>query len=78
METLKDILALLVVLACYGIAGRLDYEDALRHEESMHGINVERHVCPHDLSSTSAEAPLAEFGDFAAAEADRNCETTPL
>lgn len=78
MTTLKDILVLLAILLCYGIAGRMDYEDAVRHEEFMRGISVETHVCRHDISSTSTEAPTARIGDFAAANADRDCETTPL
>ena len=33
MSTVKSILCLLVVVAAYGIAGHLDYEDALMLEE---------------------------------------------
>lgn len=78
MTTLKDILALLAILACYGIAGRLDYDDAVRHEEYMHGRSAERRACPQGISSTSAEAPPAERDDLVAAGGDRDCETTPL
>ncbi|WP_298435767.1 hypothetical protein [Ottowia sp.] len=77
MATLKDILALLVILACYGIAGRMDYDDAVRQEEYMRGRSVEGHACTQDLSKT-AEAQAVEPGDVAEAEADRDCETTPF
>ena len=36
MSTVKSILCLLVVVAAYGIAGHLDYEDALMLEEVEH------------------------------------------
>lgn len=78
MTTLKDILALLAILACYGIAGRMDYDDAVRHEEFMRDQGAERSACRHDPSSTSAEAAPVDLGDIAAAEVDRDCETTPL
>ena len=78
MTTLKDILVVLAILACYGIAGRMDYDDALRHEEYMQGRSAERRACPQGLSSTSAEALPSERGDLAAARVDRDCETTPL
>lgn len=78
MTTLKDILALLAILACYGIAGRLDYDDALRHEEYMREKSAERFVCAPGISSTNAEAPPVGHGDLATAGADRDCETTPL
>ena len=35
MSTVKSILCLLVVLAAYGIAGHLDYEDAVMLEEIL-------------------------------------------
>ena len=50
MTTLKDILALLAILACYGIAGRMDYDDAVRHEAYMRGRSIERLACAHDVT----------------------------
>ncbi len=35
MTTLKNILIPLAILALYGIAGHMDYEDAVRLDESM-------------------------------------------
>jgi len=35
MSTIKDFLCLLIVVICYGVAGRMDYDDALRLEEAQ-------------------------------------------
>ena len=35
MSTIKDFLCLLLVVICYGIAGRMDYDDALLLDESQ-------------------------------------------
>jgi len=35
MITLKDILCLLAILVAYGIAGRMDYEDAIALEQIL-------------------------------------------
>jgi hypothetical protein len=35
MSTIKDFLCLLLVVVCYGVAGRMDYDDALRLEEAQ-------------------------------------------
>ena len=37
MSTIKDFLGLLLVVICYGIAGRMDYDDAMLLDE------VQRH-----------------------------------
>ena len=34
MSTIKDFLSLLLVVICYGIAGRMDYDDALLLDEA--------------------------------------------
>ena len=34
MSTIKDFLCLLLVVICYGIAGRMDYDDALLLDEA--------------------------------------------
>jgi len=78
MTTLKDILALLAILACYGIAGRLDYDDAVRHEAYMHSRGLERPVCAHDSSSTSAEVTPATLDDPDDGPADRDCKPPSL
>ena len=44
MSTIKDFLCLLLVVICYGIAGRMDYDDALlldkaqRHQ--VHAVDI--------------------------------------
>lgn len=78
MTTLKDILALLAILACYGIAGRMDFDDALRQEEAMRGSHLERSVCSHDVFTTRAETPPMNRDELAATVPDRDCEKTPL
>ena len=35
MSTLKDVLCLLAILVAYGIAGRMDYDDAAMLEEAQ-------------------------------------------
>lgn len=35
MSTLKDVLCLLAIFVAYGIAGHLDYEDAVLQEEAQ-------------------------------------------
>jgi hypothetical protein len=35
MSTLKNALCLLAILVAYGIAGRMDYDDAVMHEEAQ-------------------------------------------
>ena len=35
MSTIKDFLCLLLVVICYGIAGRMDYDDAMLLDESQ-------------------------------------------
>ena len=78
MTTLKDILALLAILACYGIAGRMDYDDAVRHEAYMRSRSVERLACLHEGNPTRADASPADSNALAVAAPDRDCETTPF
>ena len=35
MSTIKDFLCLLLVAVCYGIAGRMDYDDAMLLDEAQ-------------------------------------------
>ncbi len=35
MSTLKDVLCVLAIIVAYGIAGRMDYDDAVMHEEAQ-------------------------------------------
>jgi hypothetical protein len=74
MTTLKDILAVLAILAGYGIAGRLDYEDAVLHEAVMRNGRFEQGVCAPDRSPVRADARLAS-DDLVQANSDRGCDT---
>ena len=78
MTTLKDILALLAILACYGIAGRLDYDDAVRHEEFMRGTHLEQNACAHAIFPKRAEATQPVNDDPAQTDLDRDGKTTCL
>lgn len=57
----KDILCLLAILAAYGLAGRLDYEDAIAMEEALRGpaspIVVDE--APPPQPRDSLELPIA-------------------
>jgi hypothetical protein len=59
MSTFKDVLCLLAIFVLYGIAGRLDYEDAVELEQ----IRQERHTgnCLTDLPAGHA---LARINDL--------------
>jgi hypothetical protein len=55
MSTVKSILCLLAVVAAYGIAGRLDYEDAVMLEE----IERQSVVVADDCLRAEADAAQA-------------------
>ncbi len=78
MTTLKDILALLAILACYGIAGRMDYDDAVRHEAYMRSRSIERLACVHDVPPTHTDVPPPDRKALAAVARDRDCAMTPF
>jgi len=81
MSTVKSILCLLVVVAAYGIAGHLDYEDALMLEEIDHqSLVVVADDClqaeaqeaqarhrPHELRDPDRQLPLDATRSGAAA-----------
>jgi hypothetical protein len=37
MSRFKSVLCQLAILVAYGIAGRMDYDDAVHHERPIHG-----------------------------------------
>ena len=56
MSTIKDFLCLLLVAVCYGIAGRMDYEDAMLLDEAQ------RHPAPSvDTDCTAAIPSVSEL-----------------
>lgn len=80
MATLKDILILLAVLAAYGIVGRMDYDDAVRHEAFMRARQLEQGTsCAPTTLSKGADTTTAALRDpLVQAAAPRDCSTDPL
>ena len=55
MSMIKDFLCLLLVVICYGIAGRMDYDDAMLLDEAQ------RHPAPAvDADCTAAIPSVSE------------------
>ena len=80
MATLKDILILLAVLAAYGIVGRLDYDDAVRHEEFMRTRRLEQEAsCASATTPKRADTAAAATHDpLVQAVIARDCPTSRL
>ena len=54
MSTIKDFLCLLLVVICYGIAGRMDYDDAMLLDEAQrHPALVVDIGCPAAIPAVS-------------------------
>ena len=67
MSTIKDFLCLLLVVICYGIAGRMDYDDALLLDEAQrHPALAVDISCPAAIPAVS-ESNGREFVDPGAA-----------
>ena len=66
MSTIKDFLCLLLVVVCYGVAGRMDYDDALMLEEAQrHQASAINAACPAAAQATSEQrrpAPIEPNG----------------
>lgn len=78
MTTLKDFLVLLAIMAFYGIVGRLDYDDAVRHEEFMHDKHPEQSACVHAFSPMRARTARPANDSPNQEDLDRDCKTTRL
>ncbi len=80
MATLKDFLITLAVLAAYGIVGRMDYDDAVRHEEFMRTRRLEQGAsCAPATTPKRADTTTAATHDpLVQAEFARDCPTSPL
>ena len=66
MSTIKDFLCLLLVIVCYGIAGRIDYDDALLLDEAQrHQVHAVDIGCPTAIPAASElnERELVDPGD---------------
>jgi hypothetical protein len=81
MSTLKDVLCLLAILVAYGIAGRMDYDDAVMHEKAQQasaaadcsaGITLSVNK-PEVQTSGLAFNPQADGADIAAPVGDAFC-----
>jgi len=54
MSTIKDFLCLLLVVVCYGVAGRMDYDDALLLDEAQrHPAHAVDTGCAAAISAVS-------------------------
>jgi hypothetical protein len=60
MTTIKDVLCLLAIFVAYGIAGRLDYEDAVELEQ----IIKERHHADCLMTTPADREALARINDL--------------
>lgn len=61
MTTFKDVLCLLAIFIAYGIAGRMDYDDALRLEQ----IRQQRRYADCLTASTPVvRDPVAQINDL--------------
>ena len=58
MSTIKDFLCLLLVVICYGIAGRTDYDDALLLDEAQR-----RPALTADISCPAAIPAVSESNE---------------
>lgn len=86
MSTLKDVLCLLAILVVYGIAGRMDYDDAVMLEEAQQATALAD--CPtakplavNDPVAQTNELvvdPRTDSADAAAPEGDVPCASQVL
>ena len=54
MSTIKDFLCLLLVIVCYGIAGRIDYDDAMLLDEAQRHPALASDIgCPAAIPAVS-------------------------
>ena len=67
MSTIKDFLCLLLVVICYGIAGRMDYDDAMLLDEAQrrpaHAVDI---GCPAAIPVVSESTGRELVGPGAA------------
>lgn len=54
MTTWKDVLCLLAIFVAYGLAGHLDYQDAVAMEEAMRGDTPPPCLAPYDATAERA------------------------
>lgn len=54
MTTWKDVFCLLAIFVAYGLAGHLDYQDAVAMEEAMRDDTPPPCLAPHDATAERA------------------------
>jgi hypothetical protein len=66
MSTFKDVLCALAIAIAYGIAGRMDYDDAIARDETQRSSKAPRKTgCPGgDLEAPAASAKDLEPAPF--------------
>ena len=80
MSNFKSVLCLLAILLAYGVAGRMDYDDAVRHEEFMRARHLEQGAscAPATTPERADTAAAASHDPLAQAEIARDCPTSRL
>jgi hypothetical protein len=81
MSTLKDVLCLLAILVAYGIAGRMDYDDAAMLEQAQQAAALADCPTAKPLAVGDLEVqtndpvfdPRSDSADAAAPEGDVPC-----
>lgn len=81
MSTLKEVLCLLAILVAYGIAGRMDYDDAAMLEEAQQAAALAYCPTAKPLAVNDPEVqtndrvfdPRTDSADAAAPEGDVPC-----
>jgi hypothetical protein len=81
MSTLKDVLCLVAILVAYGIAGRMDYDDAAMLEEAQQAAALADCPTAKPLAVNDPEVqtndlvfdPQTDSADAAAPEGDVPC-----
>jgi hypothetical protein len=60
MPTIKEILMLLAIMALYGLAGHMDYQDAMRRQEfirARHEVCARSSAAPHANTGSDGDSP---------------------
>ena len=76
MSTLKDVLCLLAILVAYGIAGRMDYDDAAMLEEAQQAAALADCPTVNDPEVRTNDLmfdPRTDSADAATPEGDVPC-----
>jgi hypothetical protein len=61
MSTLKDTLCLLTILVAYGIAGRMDYDDAVLQEDVQRAVVLADCAADETRTTVGAQTPANDL-----------------